>query len=101
MRFNEGKNIRVSNEVHKAIVDHISEALKIGKWVENAIKEKIERESINGNNNPLVRRVTYIPNDGKDHPLVEGTIVIPKEYIDGYEAISSVPGREYENLKTK
>lgn len=50
-----GKNIRVSNEVHQAIVDHISEALKIGKWVENAIKEKIERESINGNKNPLVR----------------------------------------------
>lgn len=55
MRFNEGKNIRVSNEVHQAIVDHISEALKIGKWVENAIKEKIERESINGNKNILVR----------------------------------------------
>ncbi len=25
MRFNEGKNIRVSNEVHQAIVDHISD----------------------------------------------------------------------------
>ena len=50
-----GKNIRVSNEVHQAIVDHISEALKIGKWVENAIKEKIERESINVSKNPLVR----------------------------------------------
>ena len=55
MQFNAGKNIRVSNEVHQAIVDHISEALKIGKWVENAIKEKIERESINGNKNILVR----------------------------------------------
>lgn len=50
-----GKNIRVSNEIHQAIVDHISEALKIGKWVENAIKEKIERESITFSKNPLVR----------------------------------------------
>lgn len=50
-----GKNIRVSNEIHQAIVDHISEALKIGKWVENAIKEKIERESITVSKNPLLR----------------------------------------------
>ncbi len=50
-----GKNIRVSNEVHEAIVNHISEALKIGKWVENAIKEKIERD--NDKNNYIFGKV--------------------------------------------
>ena len=73
MRFNEGKNIRVSNEVHQAIVDHISEAFKIGKWVENAIKEKIERES---------------------KFIVDGKVNIDK-------AFQHVFPREYENLKTK
>ena len=61
--------------VHQQIVDHLSEAVKIGKWVETAIKEKIERES----------DAAFIAN----HPN--------GKYIAG---ITRIP-REYENLKTK
>jgi hypothetical protein len=49
-----GKNIRVSNEVHQSIIDHLSDAIKIGKWVETAIKEKIEKETLK--DSPLPQR---------------------------------------------
>jgi hypothetical protein len=64
-----GKNIRISNDVHQQIVDHLSEAVKIGKWVETAIKEKIERE----NNS---KYTIFNP----DQNYVAGIVRIPREY---------------------
>jgi len=37
-------NIRVSNDVHKYLVEHLNAKQKIGAWVDEAILEKIERE---------------------------------------------------------
>jgi len=36
------------------MIEHLTEAVKIGKWVENAIKEKIERDTNKGN--PIFER---------------------------------------------
>lgn len=42
----DGTNIRVDNEVHKMLVEHLKNTeKKIGKWTEIAIKEKIKRET--------------------------------------------------------
>jgi len=49
-----GKSVRISNDVHQQMIEHLTEAVKIGKWVENAIKEKIERDTNKGN--PIFER---------------------------------------------
>lgn len=41
-----GTNIRVSDDVHKSLVDHLKDTeKKIGKWTEIAIKDKIKKET--------------------------------------------------------
>jgi len=41
-----GTNIRIGEDVHKMIIDHLRNTeKKIGKWTELAIKEKIKRET--------------------------------------------------------
>lgn len=41
-----GTNIRVDNDVHKMLVEHLKNTeKKLGKWTEIAIKEKIKRET--------------------------------------------------------
>ena len=40
----KGKNIRVSNECHDGLVEHLPGKVIMGKWVEEAIEEKKERE---------------------------------------------------------
>jgi len=42
-------NVRVSNEVHAELVKHLPPKIKIGPWVDEAIKEKIEREKTQEN----------------------------------------------------
>lgn len=42
-----GTNIRVSEETHKLLVEHLKNTeRKIGKWVDIAISEKIKKEII-------------------------------------------------------
>ncbi len=41
----KGKNIRVSDDHHAKIVSHIPKKVTVGGWVEEAIDEKIERET--------------------------------------------------------
>ena len=41
-----GTNIRVADDVHKLLVEHLKNTeKKIGKWTEIAIKEKIKKET--------------------------------------------------------
>lgn len=43
--MSNGTNIRVCDEVHSNLVEHLKDTdRKIGKWTEAAIKEKIEKE---------------------------------------------------------
>lgn len=42
-------NVRVSNEIHAELVKHLPPKIKIGPWVDEAIKEKIEREKTQEN----------------------------------------------------
>lgn len=46
MKKYKGKNIRVSDEAHQLAVEHCGEKVKIGQWTGEAIREKIERETI-------------------------------------------------------
>jgi hypothetical protein len=41
-----GTNIRVSEDVHKELVEHLKNTeKKIGKWTDIAIREKIKKET--------------------------------------------------------
>ena len=42
-------NVRVSKDVHAALVTHLPPKIKIGQWVDEAIREKIEREKTKEN----------------------------------------------------
>jgi hypothetical protein len=43
-----GTNIRVSEDVHKELVEHLKNTeKKIGKWTDIAIQDKIKKESKN------------------------------------------------------
>lgn len=37
-------NVRISDEVHADLVKHLPQKIKIGPWVDEAIREKIEKE---------------------------------------------------------
>lgn len=44
--MSKGTNIRVDNDVHKLLVEHLRNTeKKLGKWTEIAIKEKIKKET--------------------------------------------------------
>jgi len=38
-------NIRVNDEIHERLIEHLGKKIKIGAWVDEAILEKICRES--------------------------------------------------------
>ena len=42
----KGKNIRVSDDHHKKLVDNLPKKINMGAWVEEAIDEKLQREGI-------------------------------------------------------
>jgi hypothetical protein len=43
--FRQYQNVSIHSDVHKDLVAHLPDFIKLGKWVEQAIKEKIKRES--------------------------------------------------------
>lgn len=46
----KGTNIRVDNDVHRLLIEHLKNTeKKIGKWTEIAIKEKVDKETTKPN----------------------------------------------------
>jgi hypothetical protein len=45
----KGKNIRVSDEFHQELKDYVSPLFKIGAFIEDAVREKIDQLKLKKN----------------------------------------------------
>lgn len=53
--YRKDATITICKDVKASLIEYLASKIKIGKWVEEAIEEKRQRET-NGNGNPILER---------------------------------------------